>query len=36
MRIKLIWMVLASGTILAISPSHAQTYDPYYPVLSSH
>ena len=32
MRIKLIWMILASGTILAISPSHAQTYDPNYPV----
>jgi len=32
MRIKLIWMVLAGGTILAISPSHAQTYDPNYPV----
>jgi len=32
MRIKLIWMILAGGTILAISPSHAQTYDPNYPV----
>jgi hypothetical protein len=32
MRIKPIWMVLAGGTILAISPSHAQTYDPNYPV----
>jgi hypothetical protein len=32
MRIKLILMVLASGTIFAIAPSHAQTYDPSYPV----
>jgi len=32
MRIKWIWTILASGTILAIAPSHAQTYDPNYPV----
>ena len=32
MRIKPIWMIRASGAILAISPSHAQTYDPNYPV----
>ena len=32
MRIRWIWTILASGTILAIAPSHAQTYDPNYPV----
>ena len=32
MRLKLIWTILASGTILANAPSHAQTYDPNYPV----
>jgi len=32
MRIKLTWMILASGTILAVAPLHAQTYDPNYPV----
>jgi hypothetical protein len=32
MRIKLIWVILASGTVLALAPSHAQTYDPNYPV----
>jgi hypothetical protein len=24
--------ILASGTLLAVAPSHAQTYDPNYPV----
>jgi hypothetical protein len=32
MRIKLTWLVLVSGTILSTAPSHAQTYDPRYPV----
>ena len=32
MRIKLIWTILASGTICLTSPSHAQTFDPNYPV----
>lgn len=37
MRIKLTWVILwiilaASGTIVAAAPSHAQTYDPNYPV----
>lgn len=32
MRFKLSWMILAGGTILAIAPSQAQTYDPNYPV----
>jgi hypothetical protein len=29
---KLTWMILASGALLAVAPSHAQTYDPNYPV----
>ena len=37
MRIKLTWVILwailvASGTLVAAAPSHAQTYDPNYPV----
>ena len=32
MRSKLTWMILASGAVLAVAPSHAQTYDPNYPV----
>ena len=32
MRTKLTWMILASGTFLAAAPSHAQTYDPNFPV----
>lgn len=36
MRIKLTWVItwviVASGMIVAAAPSHAQTYDPNYPV----
>ena len=32
MRTKLTWMILASGALLAAAPSHAQTYDPNFPV----
>ena len=32
MRIKLTSLILASGAILAAAPSHAQTYDPRYPI----
>ena len=32
MRTKLAWILLISWAILAITPSHAQTYDPNYPV----
>ena len=32
MRIKLTCVVLAIGALLTIAPSHAQTYDPNYPV----
>ena len=32
MRSKLTWMVLVSATTLSVAPSHAQTYDPNYPV----
>ena len=32
MRSKLTWMVLVSATALTVAPSHAQTYDPRYPV----
>jgi len=32
MRIRVICMVVASATILTIPQSHAQTYDPNYPV----
>ena len=33
MRINLTWMILAIGTVAAFAPpSHAQTYDPNYPV----
>ena len=32
MRIKLTCVVLAIGVMLTIAPSHAQTYDPRYPV----
>ncbi len=26
------WVILASGIVVAAAPSHAQTYDPNYPV----
>jgi Protein of unknown function (DUF3551) len=29
---KLVWTILAIGTISAVSPVQAQTYDPNYPV----
>jgi hypothetical protein len=29
---KLVWTILAVGTISAVSPVQAQTYDPNYPV----
>jgi Protein of unknown function (DUF3551) len=32
MRTKLIRIILASGAVLAVAPSHAQTYDPNFPV----
>ena len=32
MRTKLTWTILAGVAVLAITPSHAQTYDPNYPV----
>jgi hypothetical protein len=32
MRTNLIRMILASAAVLAVAPSHAQTYDPNYPV----
>ena len=32
MRSKLTWMVLVSATVLTVAPSHAQTYDPNFPV----
>lgn len=32
MRIKLTCVVLVIGVMLTIAPSHAQTYDPRYPV----
>ena len=32
MRIKLTSLILASGAILAATPTHAQTYDPRYPI----
>jgi hypothetical protein len=32
MRTKLTWAILASGAFLAVAPSHAQTYDPNFPV----
>ena len=32
MHIKLTWMILAGGAFLAVAPSHAQTYDPNFPV----
>jgi hypothetical protein len=32
MRVKLTWMILASGMVVAVAPSHAQTYNPNYPV----
>jgi hypothetical protein len=32
MRIKLTCVVLVIGAMLTIAPSHAQTYDPNYPI----
>ena len=32
MRSQLTWMILVSATALTVAPSHAQTYDPNYPV----
>ena len=32
MRVKLAWIILASGTFLATTPALAQTYDPSYPI----
>jgi hypothetical protein len=32
MRVKLSWMILICGTILAAVPADAQTYNPDYPV----
>ena len=32
MRSKLTWVVLVSATVLTVAPSHAQTYDPNFPV----
>lgn len=32
MRTGLTWMMLVSATVLGATPSHAQTYDPNYPV----
>jgi hypothetical protein len=29
---KLLWLICASGTILTMAPTHAQTFDPRYPV----
>jgi hypothetical protein len=29
---KLTWIIFISGAILTIEPTHAQTYDPRYPV----
>ena len=32
MHSKLTWMILAGGAFLTAAPSHAQTYDPNFPV----
>lgn len=32
MRTKLTWLILVSAAFFAAAPSHAQTYDPNYPV----
>ncbi len=32
MRTELTWMILVSAAVFAAAPSHAQTYDPNYPV----
>jgi hypothetical protein len=29
---KLLWIIFASGAILTVHPTHAQTFDPRYPV----
>jgi hypothetical protein len=29
---KLLWIIFASGAILTVQPTHAQTFDPRYPV----